>query len=135
MIATAIVGCSGYTGQETLDRVLAHPGLEIVALGSRTYPGRPPPALDLRLNGSLPAFVPNDEALASDAELVFLCLEHAEAAAVEPPAAAVVVDLSGAHRLADTAEAEEWYGVAPGAWSYGLPELYPSAGPLIANPG
>ncbi len=135
MIATAIVGCSGYTGQETLDRVLAHPGLEIVALGSGTYAGRTASAFDVRLNGSLPAFVPNDEALASDAELVFLCLEHAEAAAVEPPAAAVVVDLSGAHRLADTAEAEEWYGVAPGAWSYGLPELYPSAGPLIANPG
>ena len=112
MIATAIVGCSGYTGQETLDRVLAHPGLEIVALGSDTYAGRTASAFDVRLNGSLPAFLANDEALASDAELVFLCLDHAEAAAVEPPAAAVVVDLSGAHRLADTAEAEEWYGVA-----------------------
>ena len=84
MIATAIVGCSGYTGQETLDRVLAHPGLEIVALGSDTYAGRTASAFDVRLNGSLPAFVPNDEALASDAELVLLCLDHAEAAAVEP---------------------------------------------------
>jgi N-acetyl-gamma-glutamyl-phosphate reductase len=27
------------------------------------------------------------------------------------------------------------YGVAPGPWSYGLPELFPAAGPLIANPG
>jgi len=34
-----------------------------------------------------------------------------------------------------TADADEWYGVAPGAWSYGLPELYPPTGPLIANPG
>jgi N-acetyl-gamma-glutamyl-phosphate reductase len=135
MIATAIVGCSGYTGQETLDRVLAHPGLRVVALGSDTYAGQMASAFDVRLNGSLPAFVPNDEALAAGAELVFLCLDHTDAAAVEPSTGAVVVDLSGAHRLADAACAHEWYGVSPGPWSYGLPELYPPVGPWIANPG
>ncbi len=135
MIATAIVGASGYAGQETLDRVLAHPQLEVVALGSNSLAGQGASALDLRLNGSLPAFVSNHEALAAGAELLFLCLDHAEAAAVDPPSGAVVVDLSGGHRLGDSAQAQEWYGVAPGAWSYGLPELYPPAGPLIANPG
>jgi N-acetyl-gamma-glutamyl-phosphate reductase len=135
VFATAIVGCSGYTGQETLDRVLAHPGLDVLALGSDSFAGRRAAALDVRLNGSLPAFVTNDEALAAGAELVFLCLDHAEAAAVEPPEDAVVVDLSGAHRLVDDAQAAEWYGIAPGAWSYGLPELYPPSGRLIANPG
>jgi N-acetyl-gamma-glutamyl-phosphate reductase len=135
MIATAIVGCNGYTGQETLDRVLAHPELEVVALGSDSLAGHGASALDVRLNGSLPAFVPNEQALASGAELVFLCLDNAEAAAVEPPAGAVVVDLSAAHRLVDDSVALEWYGTAPGAWSYGLPELYAPAGPLIANPG
>ena len=135
MIATAIIGCSGYTGQETLDRVLAHPELEVVALGSDTYAGQTAAAFDVRLNGSLPAFVPKDEALAAGAELVFLCLDHVEAAVVEPPADAIVVDLSGAHRLVDATQAAEWYGVAPSAWSYGLPELYPPSGTLIANPG
>jgi N-acetyl-gamma-glutamyl-phosphate reductase len=135
MIATAIVGCSGYAGQETLDRVLAHPELEVVALGSDSLAGEDASALDVRLNGSLPAFVPNEEALGAGAELVFLCLENAEAAAVVPPDGAVVVDLSAAHRLVAEAEALEWYDAAPGAWSYGLPELYPPAGPLIANPG
>jgi N-acetyl-gamma-glutamyl-phosphate reductase len=135
MVATAIVGCSGYAGQETLDRVLAHPGLDVVALGSDSLAGSGASALDVRLNGSLPAFVSNDEALAGGAHLVFLCLDHAAAAAVEPPPGAVIVDLSGAHRLADEAQAAEWYGVAPGAWSYGLPELSPPVGPLIANPG
>jgi N-acetyl-gamma-glutamyl-phosphate reductase len=134
VIATAILGCNGYTGQETLDRVLAHPGLEVLALGSDSLAGQGAAALDVRLNGSLPAFVPNDRALASGAELVFLCLDNQDAAAVTPPEGAVVVDLSAAHRLADD-EAREWYGVAPGAWSYGLPELYPPAGRLIANPG
>ena len=135
MPTAAIIGCAGYTGQETLDRVLAHPELELVALGSSSLAGQPAAALDFRLNGSLPAFVPNDEALASSADVLFLCLSHEEAAAVEPPADTVVVDLSGAHRLGDPAQALEWYGTAPGAWSYGLPELYPPSGPLIANPG
>jgi N-acetyl-gamma-glutamylphosphate reductase len=29
MATVAIVGASGYAGQETLDRVLAHPALEL----------------------------------------------------------------------------------------------------------
>jgi N-acetyl-gamma-glutamyl-phosphate reductase len=136
----ALIGCAGYTGQETLDRLLAHPGLELVALGSDSLAGEPAAALDLRLNGHLPPFVTNDEALASGADVVFLCLPHERAAAIEPPAGAVVVDLSGAHRL-DAELYPAWYGFEhpePGTlgdWSYGLPELYPPAGSLIANPG
>ena len=82
MVATAILGCAGYAGQETLDRVLAHPELHVVALGSDSLAGEQPSALDVRLNGSLPAFVSNDEALAAGAELLFLCLANEEAAAL-----------------------------------------------------
>jgi N-acetyl-gamma-glutamyl-phosphate reductase len=141
MFKTALIGCSGYAGQETLDRVLSHPELEVVALGSDSLAGEPPSALDLRLNGSLPAFIPNTEALASGADVLFLCLGHDEAAAFEPPADAVVVDLSGGHRLREPALYDDWYGFAhpsPAAlteWSYALPELYPPTGRLIANPG
>src|SRR5438128_2251602 len=135
MATAAILGCAGYTGQETLDRLLAHPELEPVALGSDSLAGSPAGALDPRLNGSLPPFVANDEAAASGADVFFLCLGHEEAAAFAPPDGAVVVDLSGAHRLVDDAAAREWYGIVPGAWSYGLPELYPPTGTLIANPG
>jgi N-acetyl-gamma-glutamyl-phosphate reductase len=135
MPTAAIVGSAGYTGQETLDRLLAHPELELVALGSNTLAGKPANALDPRLNGRLPAFVPNDEAAVSGAEVIFLCLGHEEAAAFQPPPDAIVVDLSGAHRLRDEALALAWYGIAPGAWSYGLPEVSPPEGRLIANPG
>ena len=136
MATAAILGCAGYTGQETLDRVLAHPGLELVALGSDTLAGSPAAALDPRLNGSLPAFSTNEAAAASGADVLFLCLDSDAAAAFAPPVdGTVVVDLSGAHRLADDDLARAWYGTAPGAWSYGLPELFPPAGPLIANPG
>jgi N-acetyl-gamma-glutamyl-phosphate reductase len=135
MNSVAILGSAGYTGQETLDRVLAHPGLELIALGSDSLAGRPAHALDPRLDGSVPMFASNIEASASGADLIFLCLGNEPAAAFDPPSGAVVIDLGGVHRLTDQALAEQWYGLAPGAWSYGLPEVHPAEGPLIANPG
>ena len=140
-VSTAILGASGYSGQETLDRVLAHPELELAALGSDSLAGSPARVLDPRLSGSLPHFTTNDEALAAGAELIFACLEHERAAALEPPPATVVVDLSGAHRLDDPSLYSVWYGFdhpaarSLGAWSYAIPELFPPEGPLIANPG
>ena len=138
MSTAAILGCAGYAGQETLDRVLAHPELEPVALGSDSLAGQPASTLDPRLNGDLPRFVTNAEALAAGANVVFVCLGHEEAASLVPPAAEVVIDLSGAHRLREPALYAEWYGFEhprPGAWSYGLPELFAPEPPLIANPG
>jgi N-acetyl-gamma-glutamyl-phosphate reductase len=135
MPTAAILGCAGYAGQETLDRVLAHPALEPVALGSDSLAGKPAAALDPRLDGDLPAFTTNAEAAAFGADVIFLCLDGDDAAAFAPPPDTVVIDLSGAHRLVDDELARAWYGVAPGAWSYGLPELYPPNGNLIANPG
>src|SRR5580693_9600681 len=99
----AILGTAGYTGQETLDRVLGHPELELIALGSETLAGRPARALDPRLNGDLPMFTHNLEAAQAGADVIFLCLGNSEAAAFAPPADTVVVDLSGVHRLADAA--------------------------------
>ena len=141
MPTLAILGASGYSGQETLDRALRHPELEIVALGSDSLEGESASALDVRLNGSLPAFVSNEQALASGADVVFACLGNDRAALLEPPGDTVVIDLSGAHRLRDAALYPAWYGFEhprPGGladWSYAVPELYPPAGPLIANPG
>ena len=141
MATVAFLGASGYSGQETLDRVLRHPELEVVALGSDSLAGEPAAALDVRLNGSLPRFVSNDEALAAGADVVFACLGHERAAVLTPPADTIVVDLSGAHRLQDAALYPAWYGFehprasALGEWSYAVPELFPPTGPLIANPG
>ena len=139
MPSVAIIGVSGYAGQETLDRVLRHPALEVVALGSDSLAGEPSSALDVRLNGSLPRFVSNDEAATAGADVLFLCLDHDRAAAFAPPSDTVVVDLSGAHRLQDTSLYAHWYGWEHPAgnegWSYAIPELLPPAGDLIANPG
>jgi len=141
MPPAAILGASGYSGQETLDRLLRHPELEVVALGSDSLAGEPASTLDVRLNGSLPRFVPNERALAAGADVVFVCLAHERAAALEPPAETVVVDLSGAHRLRDAALYPAWYGFEHphpetlADWSTTVPELAPPTGRLIANPG
>jgi len=142
MTAAVIVGASGYSGQETLDRVLAHPELEVAALGSDSLAGKPADTLDPRLQRlELPAFVTNDEALATPADVVFCCLDHERAAALVPPPDTVVVDLTGAHRLGTPSEYSTWYGFEHplaehlGEWCYALPELQPPTGPLVANPG
>jgi N-acetyl-gamma-glutamyl-phosphate reductase len=144
MISTAIVGTAGYAGQETLDRVLLHPQLELVAIGSDTFAGKPVSELDPRLGragSALPELVKNEEALASGAELIFLCLENERAAAIDPPPDAVVVDLSGAHRLKDASAYQRWYGFehpkpeSLADWCFAVPELAPPSGRLIASPG
>jgi N-acetyl-gamma-glutamyl-phosphate reductase len=145
MAYVSIVGASGYTGQETLDRVLAHPELELYAVGSDSLAGREAVALDPRLNRNggrrVPHFITNDAALASEADVTFVCLPHEEAASLEPPGRGVVVDLSGAHRLRDASAYDEWYGFTHpraaelGEWVYGLPELVHVEGRLVANPG
>jgi len=145
MASVSIVGASGYVGQETLDRVLAHPSLELYALGSDSLAGETPATLDPRLgrNGwsRMPRFITNEAALQAGADVTFLCLPHDEAAALAPPARGVVVDLSGAHRFSDPRVYADWYGFehphpdALASWAYGLPELSQPEGRLVANPG
>ena len=145
MAYVSIVGAAGYTGQETLDRVLGHPDLELYAVGSDSLAGSDAAALDPRLNRNggkrVPRLITNDAALACEADVTFLCLSHEEAASVELPSRGIVVDLSGAHRLADPGQYEEWYGFSHprptelAAWSYGLPERSAPEGRAIANPG
>jgi N-acetyl-gamma-glutamyl-phosphate reductase len=142
MKTVSIVGAAGYTGQETLDRVLLHPGLVLAAAGSDSLAGQPAGALDARLEGTaVPDFVPNADALAHETDVTILCLSHAGSAMIEELPTGVVVDLSGAHRLRDAAGYSAWYGFEHphperlGDWVYGLPELVAQTGRLIANPG
>jgi N-acetyl-gamma-glutamyl-phosphate reductase len=78
---------------------------------------------------------------ASRADVVFCCLSNERAAAIVPPESGVVVDLSGAHRLADTSLYPKWYGFehphpeSQHEWCYALSELQPPTTRLIANPG
>ena len=145
MAYVSIAGAAGYAGQEALDRVLGHPELELYAVGSDSLAGQDATSLDPRLNRNggkrVPRLITNAAALACEADVTIVCLSHEEAAALEPPSRGVVIDLSGAHRLADPAQYDEWYGFTHprpeglADWSYALPELSAPEGRLIANPG
>ena len=137
MFSAAILGCAGYTGQETLDRLLAHPGARAgrARLRLARRPARRPRSTRASTatcppSSRTPRRPPPGPTCSSSASTT------TAAAAFEPPAGAVVVDLSArtGSRDAETRRARGT-ATAPGAWSYGLPELYPPRGPLIANPG
>ena len=88
MADVSIVGAAGYTGQETLDRVLGHPSSRLVAAGSDSLAGQPAGRArsTARRRQRCRSFVTNDEALAHEADVTILCLSHEAAAAIEPPA-------------------------------------------------
>ena len=151
-VKTAIVGASGYSGEELVRLLLSHPHAELTAVTSRQNAGQTvaqvfpkfashPRAKQLR-------FVdPNAELLAKQAEVVFLALPHGVAAEFAVPLVQQgcrVIDLSADFRLRSAAVYQEFYAhehPAPELLAkavYGLPEVYRAAikdAALIASPG
>src|SRR5262245_30190780 len=105
----AVAGATGYTGQELLRILARHPAVQIAAATSSGAavagtPARTRPALARIWTGSITPLDRN--ALARDAELVFLALPDSAAAELAPAlvdAGVRVIDLSGAFRLRDAA--------------------------------
>ena len=151
-VKVAIVGASGYSGEELVRLLLGHPHAELTAVTSRQYAGQTLAAIFPRFAGnavadSLQFTEPNVEALAEAAEVVFLALPHGVAAEFAEPllaAGAKVIDLSADFRLNNASVYEEFYGNAHPAPMlleqsvYGMPELHRDAirnAKLIASPG
>ncbi|MFM7375130.1 MAG: N-acetyl-gamma-glutamyl-phosphate reductase, partial [Chthoniobacterales bacterium] len=101
-VKAAIVGASGYSGEELVALLARHPQMEIVALTSRQSAGQTVAEVFPRMGGSDIAgmkFVePSAEALKKcGASVVFLALPHGLAAEFAAPlrkAGIQVVDLS-----------------------------------------
>ena len=149
----AVVGASGYSGEELCGLLRRHPRAEIACVTSRAEAGR-------RLDEVFPRFrdprrpeeprfiAPDADAIAaSGAEWAFLALPHGLAAEFAAPLLARglrVIDLSADFRLRDPAVYEEFYGhphPAPALLPeavYGSPELHRDAirtAKLVAAPG
>ena len=149
---TAIVGASGYSGEELVRLLLRHPQAELAAVTSRQYAGQTvarvfpkfahePRAKALRFSE------PKPELLAKEADVVFLALPHGVAAEFAVPLLDLgcqVIDLSADFRLKSPAIYKEFYAhdhPAPELLAksvYGLPEIYREelkTASLIASPG
>ena len=140
----AVAGASGYAGGELLRLLAGHPDLEIGPLTAGSSAGAPVTAVHPNLIGLADrTFGPADPAALAGADLVFMTMPHAEAAALaaQLPAETGVVDLGGGFRLADPASWTRFYGGEhPGHWTYGLPELPGArerirASATVASPG
>jgi N-acetyl-gamma-glutamyl-phosphate reductase len=140
----AIVGATGYAGQELVRLLARHPRATLsIATGSQaTRTPRRLPALARIWDGEV---VPLDlDAVGRAADVVFLALPEAASAEVAPrllTGGAKIVDLSGAFRLRDDAARARFYPATtsmPAGVVYGLTEFTAAAIPgasLVSCPG
>ena len=148
----AIVGASGYSGEELVRLLLNHPHAELVAVTSRQNAGQTlaqvfPKFASHPKSKNLRFVEPNAGVLAKQADVVFLALPHGVAAEYAVPllaAGAAVIDLSADFRLKSAEIYQEFYAHAHPAPDlleksvYGLPEVYRDEikkSRLIASPG
>jgi N-acetyl-gamma-glutamyl-phosphate reductase len=152
MKRVAIVGASGYSGEELVGLLLRHPHVELAAVTSRQNAGQTvaqifpkyashPRARTLRFTE------PNAERLGKQSDVVLLALPHGVAAEFAVPllqSGCIVIDLSADFRLKSAATYQEFYAhehPAPDLLKravYGLPEVYRRElreALLIASPG
>ena len=144
MYRVAIIGATGYAGQELIRLLARHPAVKLtLATGSQaTSAPRRLPALARVWNGEVR---PLDlAAVAREADVAFLALPEAASAEVAPALLAAglrVVDLSGAFRLRDVSSRERWYPATPtmpDSVAYGLTEFERddiARAALVSNPG
>ena len=148
----AIVGASGYSGEELVRLLLSHSHAELTAVTSRQYAGQtlaqifPKFAHHPRAKG-LRFSEPKAELLAKQAQIVFLALPHGVAAEFAVPLLQLgcqVIDLSADFRVRSAAVYKDFYAhdhPAPELLAravYGLPEVYRAqikTASLIASPG
>lgn len=148
----AVVGASGYSGEELVRLLLGHPQAQLTAVTSRQHAGQSLAKIFPRFANhpkarQLHFSEPKAELLAKQAELVFLALPHGVAAEFAVPLLELgcqVIDLSADFRVRSAAVYKEFYThehPAPELLAqavYGLPEVYRSElrqASLVASPG
>jgi N-acetyl-gamma-glutamyl-phosphate reductase len=118
----AVLGATGYTGQELVALLSKHPRFELVAASSESEAGQ-------RVAGTSIRYTPAAQVDLAASDVVFCCMPHGESGAwarLAADAGALAIDLSSDLRDPESGAV------------YGLPELWRPeirAARLIANPG
>ncbi|MFA6816050.1 MAG: N-acetyl-gamma-glutamyl-phosphate reductase [Lentisphaeria bacterium] len=130
----AIVGASGYSGEELLRLLLVHPDVELTCITSRKNAGKTAGEVFPRyMECKIPFTMPDVDDIAAKADYAFLALPHGLASEFAEPLlerGVKVIDISADFRLRDKEIYTEYYNVthpAPGLLKeavYGQPELY-----------
>lgn len=148
MINVSVVGATGYAGEELMRLLMRHAQVRIVHAVSKSFAGK-------MMSEVYASFLSHDitledmdaDKIASDSNIVFLCLPHGTSAALAPAllkGGARVIDLSAGFRYRDVQVFEAWYHTTHPAKEllaesvYGLPELYRERiknSRLVGNPG
>lgn len=151
-VKVAIVGASGYTGEELVRLLLSHPEVELACVTSRQQAGQPLAKAFPRYAGrpgvtGLVFTEPKVDDIAAKAQVAFLALPHGVAAEFAVPLLAKgvkVIDLSADFRLQSADVYKEFYAhehPAPALLKdaiYGMPEIRRDAirgAKFIASPG
>src|SRR5580765_7327740 len=98
----AIVGASGYSGQELIRLLLRHPYVEIAQFTSRQYAGKTVGEVFPRFRGQIDGTFVEPNVADISGDVVFLALPHGVAAEFVPgllQKGAKVLDLSADFRL------------------------------------
>ena len=146
-LKAGVIGATGYAGAELVRLLRSHPNVELAAVSSVSYEGKPLSEIYPSLAGCCDALLTNDQAVLQTSDVVFASLPHGHS---EPYARAcmeqgkVFIDLGADFRLYNEQDYRDWYGLCyadPALHQkavYALPELYRDQiknARLLGNPG
>jgi len=145
----AVVGATGYTGQELIRLLLQHERINLAKVVSQSSHGKPLSQVypNLARHTDLVCSDATIEELAEQVDLIFLALPHGHAASKVTSdilRKCKIIDLSADFRLKQKTDYVEWYHMDHANPAllheaiYGLPELHRKSiakSNLVANPG
>jgi N-acetyl-gamma-glutamyl-phosphate reductase len=146
-IKAGIVGVTGYAGVELLRILMGHPQVEVAAVSSVSFEGKPVSSVYPSLYGLCQLECSNQEEVLEKSDVVFACLPHGlsqELAAQCYREGKVFIDLGADFRLYDEEDYKAWYGgefldkALHEKAVYALPELFRGRikeTRVVSNPG
>ncbi|ARP49546.1 MULTISPECIES: N-acetyl-gamma-glutamyl-phosphate reductase [Caproicibacterium] len=146
-VKAGIIGATGYAGAELVRILSGHPQVQLAAVSSVSFQGKPLSAVYPAYYGLCDMVCGTQEEVVQKSDAVFAALPHGLSQPLAKEchdAGKVFIDLGADFRLERLDEYEHWYGVKavyPDLHAeavYGLPEFFREqirGKKLIANPG